>query len=276
MKTSVKLAAAALAASVLAGCAGPNQRVDNENLFCAIAGGVAGGVATGAIIEGSAALGGAAAGAVGGLLLCSHEAEAAPVEVVTCPTEVPAGALTDANGCAFDSDMDGVVDGIDMCQMTPEGVAVDSVGCALDSDKDAVPDYLDLCPATPLGTIVDKDGCPLSGQNLLSLTGVNFDTNKSVLTAEAQTILDEAVALLKETDAVIEVRVEGHTDSTGSDAYNMTLSQQRAEAVVAYLAAQGVDASRLVPVGMGEGFPVANNETAAGRAANRRVDFVVK
>ncbi|PCH65584.1 MAG: thrombospondin, partial [Gammaproteobacteria bacterium] len=133
----------------------------------------------------------------------------------------------------------------------------------------------DLCPATPLGTIVDPDGCPLPGQNLLSLTGVNFDTNKSVLTAEAKSILEQAVTLLKQTDAVIEVRVEGHTDSRGGEAHNLTLSQNRAEAVADYLASQGVDGDRLLPIGMGEGYPVANNDTAAGQAANRRVDFVV-
>ena len=183
MKTSVKLSAAVLTVGLLAGCAGPNQRVDNENLFCAVAGGVAGGVVTGAVMDGgTSAAGGAAAGAMLALLLCPHEeAVAAPVEVAAvCPEEVPPGALTDENGCAFATDGDGVVDGVDMCANTPEGIEVDRVGCPLDDDRDAVPNYLDLCPATPLGTFVDTDGGPLSGQTLLSLEGVNLAYVKAV------------------------------------------------------------------------------------------------
>ncbi|MDC9724302.1 MAG: OmpA family protein [Gammaproteobacteria bacterium] len=285
MNISVKLSALVLAVSLLAGCAGPNQRVNNTNMFCAIAGGLAGGVLAGAVTNGDddndngAALGGAVAGAMLALLVCPNEDDtvaAEPmVETAVCAEVPPAGALLDAQGCAFDSDNDGVVDGVDMCADTPEGVKVDRVGCPLDSDKDGVEDYQDMCPATPLGTIVDTDGCPLPGTKLLSLTGVNFATDKSVLTTDAKEILEEAVTLLKETDAVIEVRVEGHTDSRGSEAYNMTLSQSRAESVVAYLVSRGVKSNSLVPVGMGESSPVANNDTTAGQAANRRVDFVV-
>jgi OOP family OmpA-OmpF porin len=171
--------------------------------------------------------------------------------------------------------MDGVYDGIDLCLNTPEGVTVDRVGCPLDSDGDAVPDYKDLCPSTPKGVLTDQDGCPLPGENILSLTGVNFEFDSAKLTSDATAILDDAVALLKGSDEVVQVRVEGHTDSLGSEAYNQTLSQSRAEAVVAYLVSAGVSGDNLIPVGMGEGFPVANNDTEAGRAANRRVDFVV-
>ncbi|PCJ33286.1 MAG: thrombospondin [Gammaproteobacteria bacterium] len=277
MKITVKLAAVALSASLLAGCAGPSKHVDNDNLFCAIAGGLAGGAIVGGIgdNDGGAAVGGAVAGAMLALLLCNNNEEAVVEEVAACAEVPPAGALLDAQGCAFDSDNDAVVDGVDMCADTPANVTVDRVGCALDSDKDGVADYKDLCPATPLGTIVDTDGCPLAGEKLLSLTGVNFATNKATLTADSKEILEEAVTLLKQTDSVIEVRVEGHTDSRGAEAYNMTLSQQRAEAVVAYLVSQGVKESGLLPVGMGETMPVASNDTTVGQAANRRVDFVV-
>lgn len=275
MKISTKLTAVVLAAGLLAGCAGPNQKTSDNYLLCAIAGGLVGGVATNVAADG-AGVAGAAVGAALALILCPTEEAVAAVEAApVCTAVPPAGALLDAQGCAFDSDADGVVDGIDMCANTPSGVTVDRVGCPLDTDKDGVADFEDMCPSTPLGTIVDTTGCPLAGEKLLSLTGVNFATNKAILTAEAENTLEQAVELLKNTDSVIEVRVEGHTDSAGGDAYNMTLSQKRAESVVTYLTSRGVKESSLIAVGMGETSPVANNDTKAGRAANRRVDFVV-
>ncbi|OUR64895.1 thrombospondin [Methylophaga sp. 42_25_T18] len=272
MKISVKFLAALLAVGLLSGCATGNKTTDNTNLFCAISGGVIGSPAGPA---------GSAVGAIAGFFICPEGEDTAPMKPMAavapleCTDVPPPGALLDAQGCAYDSDGDGVVDGVDMCASTPAGVSVDIFGCALDSDRDGVADYQDLCPGTPLGTIVNPDGCPLPGQNLLSLTGVNFDTNKAVLSADAKSILEQAVTLLKKTDSMIDVRVEGHTDSRGADAHNMTLSQSRAEAVVSYLVSQGVNGARLLAVGMGEGYPVANNDTSAGQAANRRVDFVV-
>jgi len=283
MKTSIKLAIAVLFASLLSGCAGQKQLMSSDDLFCAAAGALFGGAGMAVVADknsDSAAVGGALVGAALGMILCADEEEVAPIiveeEVAACTTTPPAGALLDAQGCAFDTDGDGVVDGIDLCQGTPAGVTVDRVGCPLDSDRDGVADYQDLCPATPLGTIVNSDGCPLSGQKLLSLTGVNFATNSAVLTADAKSILEEAVTLLKSTDSVLEVRVEGHTDSRGPASYNQALSQKRAEAVVAYLVSRGVSESSLIAIGMGETNPIANNDTEAGRAANRRVDFIVK
>ncbi len=279
MRVLGKLTAVALTAGLLAGCAGNTPEVNNKNLFCAASGGIAGGAATGAAVSGPGAVGGAIAGGMLALLLC-QDGDAAPEpmaapEPATCAVEPPAGALLDEKGCAFDSDNDGVVDGLDFCADTPEGVSVDRVGCPLDEDKDAVPDYMDKCLGTPLGTIVNPDGCPLEGEMIFSLTGVNFETNKATLTADAKQILDDAVSTLKSLEKNVLLRVEGHTDSRGSEAYNMALSQRRAQAVVDYLATQGIDANGLLPVGMGETQPVADNTTAAGQAANRRVDFIV-
>lgn len=280
MKTSLKLTAAALVVGLLSGCAGTNQATTNRNLICAAIGGLAGGAVTSAATDGGG-LEGAAVGAALALLVCPSDEQPQPAEPAPEPKKAcaispaPAGALLDANGCAYDTDKDGVVDGVDLCRNTPEGVTVDDMGCPLDSDHDAVADYEDACPNTPSGTLVDQKGCPEPGQKILSLTGVNFGFDKATLTADSKQILNKAVDALKDNDAVVEVRVEGHTDSIGSEAYNLKLSQKRAEAVVAYLVSQGIDGSKLVPVGMGEKFPVANNATAAGRAANRRVDFVV-
>ena len=281
MKTSTKLTAAVLTVGLLAGCAGPNKQVQQDNLFCAIAGGLAAGAAAGVAVEGGqAAVAGALVGAGLALLLCQDDEVAVAEEqqqavAAVCTETPPAGALLDAQGCAFDTDDDGVVDGVDMCAGTLAGVVVDRVGCALDSDKDGVADHQDMCSSTPLSTIVDKTGCPIPGQNIFSLSGVNFAFDKAVLTDDAKDVLMAGVDAVRALDSVIEVRVEGHTDSRGSAEYNAKLSQQRAEAVVAYLVEQGVNGDRLIPLGMGEIHPVANNDTEAGRAANRRVDFVI-
>ncbi len=267
MKISIKLTAVALAAVMLAGCAGPNKQANENYLLCSLAGGlVGGGLAAAAAGNGEAAVGGAVVGAALSLLLCPSEEEAVAAPVEAEPMEA----------APLDSDSDGVFDDKDMCPNTPAGVEVDSVGCPLDTDKDGVADYKDMCPGTPLGTVVDEAGCPLKGEKILSLTGVNFAFDKAVLTPNAETVLEEAVTLLKNSDSVIEVRVEGHTDSVGTEAYNQKLSQERAQAVVAYLVTRGVKERSLNAVGMGETSPEADNSTAEGRAANRRVDFVVQ
>lgn len=143
-----------------------------------------------------------------------------------------------------------------------------------DSDGDGVYDDRDECPGTPAGVKVNEVGCPEVGEKILSLEGVNFGHDKATIMPESKAILDNAVKVLNE-NASVHVRVEGHTDSTGSDAYNMGLSQRRAEAVVAYLTAAGIDGGRLSPVGYGESAPVAPNDTKENRYKNRRVDLVV-
>jgi len=115
---------------------------------------------------------------------------------------------------------------------------------------------------------------PEVGSKIISLEGANFDFNKASLKAEGMAKLDQAAAVMAE-HADLTVGVEGHTDSVGSDAYNQKLSERRAQAAVDYLVSKGVDASRLQPTGYGESKPVASNDTAEGRAQNRRVDLVV-
>jgi outer membrane protein OmpA-like peptidoglycan-associated protein len=186
-----------------------------------------------------------------------------------CPN-TPAGARVDAQGCELDSDGDGVVDRLDRCPNTPAGARVDAQGCELDSDGDGVVDALDQCPNTPRGDQVDAKGCTLA--STLQLKGVNFDYDSAALRADARPILDEAVTTLKRYPQ-LRVEVAGHTDDRGSDAYNLDLSQRRAQAVLDYFVQMGIDAARLVPKGYGETAPVADNATDAGRAKNRRVEL---
>jgi OOP family OmpA-OmpF porin len=115
---------------------------------------------------------------------------------------------------------------------------------------------------------------PEVGSKIVSLEGAHFDFNKATLKPEGMAKLDQAAAIMAG-NADLTVGVEGHTDSVGSDAYNQKLSERRAQAAVDYLVSKGVDAARLQPTGYGESKPVASNDTAEGRAQNRRVDLVV-
>jgi len=108
----------------------------------------------------------------------------------------------------------------------------------------------------------------------LILRGVNFDFNKADIRPDARPVLDEAIRTLKEAGDV-RVSVEGHTDSVGSNSYNEGLSVRRAKSVAAYLARGGISADRLEISGYGETRPVASNDTADGRAQNRRVELNV-
>ncbi|MBU1264886.1 MAG: OmpA family protein [Gammaproteobacteria bacterium] len=112
---------------------------------------------------------------------------------------------------------------------------------------------------------------PAAPQKLV-LEGVNFDFDKATLRQEDIGSLDNDVATLK-TWGDVDIEVAGHTDSMGSDAYNMKLSQQRAEAVRNFLISRGVAADRLTAKGYGESQPVADNATEEGRFKNRRVEL---
>ena len=143
---------------------------------------------------------------------------------------------------------------------------------ALDSDGDGVPDDRDLCPDTPPGTRVDADGCPLPVAQVASVKlKVNFGFDSTEVQEQYFSDLEELATFLKRFSD-LQVDVEGHTDSTGPEEYNMGLSQRRAQAVVDVLVNEfGIEASRLQPKGFGETQPVASNDTEEGRAQNRRV-----
>lgn len=105
------------------------------------------------------------------------------------------------------------------------------------------------------------------------LYGILFDFNSAAIRPESKPVLDEVFALLR-SEPDWQLTIEGHTDAVGSDERNLTLSQQRADAVKAWLVTGGVDAARLAAAGLGESHPVADNATELGRARNRRVELV--
>ncbi|MDR9440061.1 MAG: OmpA family protein [Halomonas sp.] len=221
---------------------------------CGLAGGLIGGgigyASSSDSDEDSGAAIGATTGAAIGGLLC---ADRSPKPVEPAPR---------------DTDGDGIIDANDQCPGTPAGVAVDAVGCPLDSDNDGVPDYQDQCPGTPAGAEVNALGCV----DDLVLRDVNFEFDSATLTMSAEQILTGVAQKLR-SNPNVRVRIEGHTDAVGSEAYNQDLSQARADSVADYLIRQGVDAERMRTVGYGESQPVASNDTDAGRAENRRVEL---
>jgi OOP family OmpA-OmpF porin len=245
---------------------------------CAAAG-TAAGMAVGATDDFDSAMYGAAGGFVVGGLICGlsdTDADGVKNFKDKCPGTA-AGATVDENGCEIasaevvgDSDGDGVSDDRDRCPGTPAGAKVDEYGCELDDDGDGVVNSKDKCPGTPPGVAVDNNGCTL--EEKYALKNVNFEFDSAKLTADSTASLDEAVQILTR-HSDLKVEIAGHTDSTGTDEYNLGLSKRRAQAVVDYLIAHGANAGNITAKGYGEAEPVADNATDTGRAANRRVEL---
>ena len=221
-----------------------------------------------------------------GLSFAFYRTKAAPAPVAPADTDndgvpdtsdqcpgTPAGATVDSTGCEPDGDMDGVPDVSDACPNTPRGADVDSRGCELDSDNDGVVNSADRCPNTTAGAEVDETGCEGITETIETFEiEVQFPTNSAEIGDTYDDEIRRVADFLKEYPETI-VEIAGHTDSIGRAAYNQNLSQRRAAAVAARLTDElGVDPERVRSAGYGEEQPVASNETAAGRAANRRVE----
>ena len=123
------------------------------------------------------------------------------------------------------------------------------------------------------GSAPDPMAAELESAGRTRVYGINFDTDSATIRPESKPTLDKLVAILK-AKPEWSLTIEGHTDSTGDDAHNQQLSEQRAESVKQYLAGAGIDAARLSTQGFGATHPVAKNETELGRAQNRRVELV--
>ncbi|MFN8627242.1 MAG: OmpA family protein [Candidatus Binatia bacterium] len=130
-------------------------------------------------------------------------------------------------------------------------------------------------PAAPVAQAAPAPPPATPAKKKIVLRSVHFDFDKATLKAEAKPILDEAVRVLKQ-EGSVDIVVEGHTDSVGTEQYNLGLSRRRAETVRTYLVDHGIARSRITAEGLGEAKPVASNDSADGRAQNRRVELHVK
>lgn len=187
-----------------------------------------------------------------------------------CPTVAGLKAL---GGCP-DADGDGIADGDDGCpnQAGPK----ENNGCPWpDRDGDGVLDKDDQCP--DVAGPASNNGCPEVTDEVKKTLNeyaktILFDTGKSSIQKESEKVLNDIVAILNEYPTA-KFRVEGHTDSVGSNANNLKLSKERAASVMKYLIENGVGSSRLSSEGFGEDKPIASNNTKDGRAVNRRVEI---
>ena len=198
-----------------------------------------------------------------------------------------------------DADADGVPDESDICLNLPGEASNDPLmhGCPeapLDSDGDSIPDGFDACPREPgEPTGVRKtQGCPKSAaqapapptppappaatvaeREINISEQVQFETGTAVLRNESAAILTAVAAALAQHPEIELIEIQGHTDDTGTPELNQRLSHDRAVAVLSWLVAHGVAASRLRPAGYGQSRPLSQNTSEAGRAINRRVEF---
>ncbi len=197
------------------------------------------------------------------------------------PAEEPEGT---PRASGKDPDGDGVIGEADRCSDEAEDLDdfMDGDGCPdPDNDGDGVLDRKDRCraDAETVNSYRDDDGCPDEPPEDLRdfagvIRGITFETGNAEIRSSSRRVLElGAEALLRHPEIVVEV--QGHTDNLGDPAANLQLSQDRADAVVRWLVLAGVSADRLTAVGHGETRPIAENDTDAGRAENRRVEFRV-
>ena len=194
----------------------------------------------------------------------------------SCPSDV---GPKENKGCPdTDKDGDTVVDRLDGC--IDQAGPVQNTGCPWpDRDGDTVADSEDNCPKD-VGPR-ENQGCPAAKKQLVIITRekliikdkVFFDTGRATILAKSNGLLDQVAAVLAQHPEIAALQVEGHTDNVGNAERNKVLSQDRANAVKAYLVKAGIEEKRLVPVGFGQERPADTNDSPAGRDNNRRVEF---
>lgn len=157
-----------------------------------------------------------------------------------------------------------------------------------DPDGDGFADDTDACPEEPevFNGVVDDDGCPDRGASFIEVDEaagvirlrrkIEFEIGKATIRRSSFVVLDQLAAVLTAYVRFATVEIQGHSDSQGPDVYGRRPTKDRAEAVRTYLVRHGVDPDRLTTRGYGEDMPIASNRTKAGRAANRRIELVIR
>ena len=181
-----------------------------------------------------------------------------------------------------DSDRDGVMDKDDKCRDEPEDEDgfEDADGCPdPDNDNDGIPDTRDECPDVPGDAA--HDGCPaktyvrVENGRIFIFGKVQFATGSDQVDRRSEPLLHQIAEALKANPWVGQVRIEGHTDNIGDPRFNQSLSERRAASVREELIKRGIAPERLATKGYGESRPLAPNKAPAGRARNRRVEFII-
>jgi outer membrane protein OmpA-like peptidoglycan-associated protein len=196
-------------------------------------------------------------------------------DVDKCPNQA---GIAKYEGCPVpDSDGDGINDELDKCP-NQAGVA-EKDGCPVtDRDNDGINDDLDKCP--DVAGVSGNNGCPEVPANVsktlgLSSQNISFGSTNAKLTTRSNASLDQVVTIMNE-NPTLHIRVGAYTDNAGDDDANMTLTEDRAAAVKAYLVSKGIAEDRIVAEGFGETMPIADNNTSSGRLKNRRVEIRVE
>lgn len=214
-------------------------------------------------------------------------------DVDNCP-DVPNPDQRDTDGdgvgdaCSDDRDGDGIKDNVDNCPDTPNSEQRDTDGdgigdaCDDDIDGDTIKNDVDKCPLDPedFDGVEDEDGCPdeevlvvVTREQIQITEQIQFENDKYTITGDRSFMILRQVGTILRDNPNIKIRIEGHTDSRGSDSYNLRLSDGRANAVREWLVGFGIDPSRMTSVGRGEREPIDTNSTSQGRQNNRRVEF---
>ncbi len=222
-----------------------------------------------------------------------NDKDGIPDERDRCPNDAEDDdGFQDEDGCPdVDNDKDSILDIADRCPDEAETLNgyQDEDGCpdsppVYDTDGDGFPDDIDRCPYDPedINGVEDEDGCPdeqlrvvVTAQKIQIRDTIYFDYNKATIKPVSFSLLDEVAVVIRDNPQMRVIRVEGHTDSDGSELYNLKLSQSRAESVRAALIERGIEAGRLTAVGFGQQVPIVPNDSEDNKARNRRVEFII-